>query len=202
MSSSPKCAHTFPLWNLPFTPQGTCFTADHPLLSPTLPVPSEFWAGTYFFLGSRQDSQGNHNPGSTSSHIQRFWAFFLFSLSLGFVLFCSVLFCFVLFFVSFILFIPSKLPEQLVMADKSGTFALFILTSNTEDVGRRNSEGESEAEGVEPGAPPGVWCLPSLGQTGPAGAPARPQSDPRAGFSPMGAQLTYCGPYRDSQPCS
>ena len=44
------------------------------------------------------------------------------------------------------------------MADKSGTFALFILTSNTEDVGRRNSEGESEAEGVEPGAGVRVWC--------------------------------------------
>lgn len=39
-----------------------------------------------------------------------------------------------------------------MMADKSGTFALFTFTSNTEDMGRRNSESESEAEGVEPGA--------------------------------------------------
>lgn len=39
-----------------------------------------------------------------------------------------------------------------MMADKSGTFALFTFTSKAEDMGRRNSEGESEAEGVEPGA--------------------------------------------------
>lgn len=47
----------------------------------------------------------------------------------------SRFFCFLLFFVRFVSFIPSKPPEQLTMSNYSGTFALFTFTSKTEDVG-------------------------------------------------------------------
>lgn len=46
-------------------------------------------------------------------------------------------------FVRFILFIPSKCPEQLTVSGKSGTLALFTLTSKSDDT------RESEAEGLD-----------------------------------------------------
>lgn len=62
------------------------------------------------------------------------WPLSFLSRSLFVSLFLSF-FCFLLFFVRFVSFIPSKPPEQLTMSNYSGTLALFTFTSKTEDMG-------------------------------------------------------------------
>lgn len=130
---SPPDVHTWSLSNCALTPRllprAPCFPADHPLLSPSSLslVSSEAAEKTKTLTPPHLTSKG-------------FGASFLFSLSLS-LLFLFVCFVFLCSFIRFILFIPSKLPEQLMMSDKSGTFALFTFPSKTEDTGRRKSKG-------------------------------------------------------------
>lgn len=111
----PQCAHTFPVepcgLTSPFLPKAPCFTAGHPLLSP----PS---SGLVLYFTWETDKTPRETKTLTPPPLT--YKSFGASLSLS---------CFFVFFcVRFVLFIPSKLPEQLMVADKSGTFALFTFT--------------------------------------------------------------------------
>ena len=192
----PRCALALPKPSFdPCFSLGALLCCHRPLLSPS--------GLALVLLANRLNPQRNPhpNPDSTSSRIRGSGGLFP-SLSPP-----ASVFCFLLFFVRFIFFIPSKLPEQLMMSNYSGTLALFTFASKTEDVGRRNSKGESEAEGVEPGAGFEPTFLAHLASRcsapGPPdrnhGRPGPASQDAHGQPRPLGTRLTSPGPHRDSQ---
>lgn len=126
--------------------QGTCSPAD-PSPVPHLCFPRSMLADCLFLFLPPPLAIRTSVPEKPIAHFYfishpKIWGDCLSSLSL------LVLFS----FVRFILFIPSKCPDQLTVSGKSGTFALFTFTSKSDDKGRRQSKGESEA---------GDWTLAS-----------------------------------------
>ena len=73
-------------------------------------------------------------------------------------------------------------------------------------MGREQTHGQGHMQGLDPGANPGLWLLPTLGALGVEGRPTAPQRDPspappapaapRAGTGVARGQRRVCSPLR------
>lgn len=162
----------------------------HPALLLNILSPS------YPFL--HQTDHSPEEPKPTSSHTQGCRGLLPFCLSLLSLPLPSFsrFFCFLLFFVRFVSFIPSKPPEQLTMSNYSGTFALLPSPQKLRTWGEENAKGRKRqrAWSLAPAASPD-----SQHDVRSGGAPARPQQDARGWPWAHQARLTSSGPHRDSQ---